>query len=456
MPSKISIFYDLETTGFEPLGQILNYCFIAVDSEWNEVKRLVGLVKVSRLQLPRAGAIEATNTDVFEHEKNATHSENEAALLIRSFLEDCKKRNGGKSPLLIGQNSAGFDLDFLRTTLIRNGVSPYGLFEPRDILFLSRFLYATNATFRSRIPPVIKKDKEKPSLSLQHLAQSLGLLKGDQLHESSFDVELTISLAKLYAVEFNSDIREFDCYGLKNFHGSDAEPVLVSEFKLSVSDPISSSWKMFLRQEGNGAFWVNLEKLKPGDVSRDEALKAVIRYKMQGHLLWVAEEISPPPEIKEIALRAKEIIGHVTADELYGESNCYIEQFIYRIPLQDHPILFKAIASAPALNPKASNDITTLARRFWLENCSEAKREEDIYKDAFRSYCTYRYGGKLLLKNLPEGEEPDKKTYHPTLAELLLEIAELKKEKPEKAGLLDKLELFYYDSEIAKVLGVSR
>lgn len=451
--TDLSIFFDLETTSLHPLGQILNFCFIAVDRNWNEVRRLTGRVKVSPLQLPEPGAIDVTNTDIFEHQSKATYTEKEAVALMYSFFCECKALNDAKLPVLIGQNSSNFDLDFLRTTFIRNGVSPYGLFEPKDILLLSRYLFATNEQFRNRIPPVttVKKGKDTLtlSLSLQHLARAFGFLSGDQLHESTFDVELSILLAKFYVVEFSSDVRSFNSYRIKKLHDATSSAVLITEFKQSLTEPYQHSWKLFLREEGNAAFWVKLDASMDPNIPREAALKAVRRYKFHGHLLWKEHDTLPPSDVQDLAVRIRNILGHVTADELFGASNCYIEQFIYRIAPNQHSILFDALNKAPQLSSDLSADIITLARRYWLENCPDCDKQSDEYQNAFRNYALYRYGGKLQLKNLQEGEEPTENIYHPTLSNLLADI-EQRKQKPEKKAIFDKLQQFYLNSEVVK------
>lgn len=50
-----AIFYDLETTDREFVGQILNYSFILVDEQLNVVRELNGDIRISRLQLPSRG-----------------------------------------------------------------------------------------------------------------------------------------------------------------------------------------------------------------------------------------------------------------------------------------------------------------------------------------------------------------------------------------------------------------
>jgi len=81
-----AVFYDLETSDKNPIGQILNYCFILVDSSLQIVDELSGLVKISRLQLPDSGAILANKIDVVDHQRLAADDERTAMGKIHAFL----------------------------------------------------------------------------------------------------------------------------------------------------------------------------------------------------------------------------------------------------------------------------------------------------------------------------------------------------------------------------------
>lgn len=447
----ITIFYDLETTSLNPLGQILNFCFIAVDAEWNEIDRLTGLVKISDLQLPEPGAIEATNTDVEQHQQDSTFSEREAVQCIHNYLSVHKNNSNGGLPFLIGFNSAKFDLNFLRTTFIRNGFSPYNLFRPKDLLHLTRYLFATNESFRNEIPCVERNGKKKLSLSLQHVSQSLGLLKGEQLHESAFDVELSITLARMYEERFSTDIRKFECYGVREKH-AERSICLIRQFRQSLEQSYKDSWKGFLSLEGSGALWLELDELGHSFQERAEVLSAIKRFKLDGDLLWCHEDRTIPSEVAERFARAQALLGNVTTSEIFGPSNCYIEQFIYRVPPNQHSQLFAAMTTGPDVDSSMTKDIALLVKRFWLENCDETHRSSAKFTEAFQNYALYRYGGKLQLRNLKDGEEAGKDTHHPTYADLLAEIRK-KKSDPLKANIFEKLERFYLQSRIAKVFG---
>src|SRR5262245_53890936 len=139
-----AIFFDLETSDREFIGQILNFSFIVVDDDWNVIGDLSSTVKISRLELPSPGAILANRTDVLRHQAEAEFTEKEAAGEITAFINSIIEGANGPVPF-IGFNSFKFDIPYLRTTLVRNGINPYfnGKVVYRDLLVAARKLSAT-------------------------------------------------------------------------------------------------------------------------------------------------------------------------------------------------------------------------------------------------------------------------------------------------------------------------
>jgi exonuclease I len=147
-----AVFYDLETTTKNTVGQILNYSFILVDDEMKPIGELSGLVKINRLQLPEPGAILANRTDVLEHQQISTDTEPQAMRKIEQFLSSCIQSAQG-ALAFVGYNSSRFDLNYLRTSFIRNGINPYfkGLLSSRDLLHAVHKAYLTNSEFREMV-----------------------------------------------------------------------------------------------------------------------------------------------------------------------------------------------------------------------------------------------------------------------------------------------------------------
>ncbi|RMD84314.1 MAG: hypothetical protein D6808_07180, partial [Candidatus Dadabacteria bacterium] len=182
---KRAVFYDLETSDKDPIGQILNYCFIETDLDFNVLSSVKGEVEISRLQLPRAKALLANKIDVLCHQEGNVESERDAMAKIHRFMVEVSRR-GAVS--LIGYNSSKFDLSYLRTSLIRNGLNPYisNLFYG-DLLHLSQKLCVCRKDFPRK--ELCREDNPKKlSLSLENLAKHFGILTGAQAHESYEDV----------------------------------------------------------------------------------------------------------------------------------------------------------------------------------------------------------------------------------------------------------------------------
>ena len=226
-----AVFYDLETTSKNTIGQILNYSFILVDDEMKPIGELSGLVKMSRLQLPEPGAILANRTDVVEHQKVAVDNEPTAMKKIEQFISKCIQTAQG-AIAFVGYNSSRFDLGYLRTSFIRNGINPYfkGLLSSRDLLHAVQKAYLTSAEFRDAVQKQCRGEK-RLSLSLQTVSHALGLLEGVQAHESREDVLLTIRLAVWLKEHCTIDVRSYEAYEAAEYLVSGAE-YIAFEFML--------------------------------------------------------------------------------------------------------------------------------------------------------------------------------------------------------------------------------
>ena len=88
-----AIFYDLETTDKNPIGQILNYCFYEVDRGFNVLNRCTGLIRISPLEIPSPSAVLANRTDVLEHQRQVHARECDAMREASDFIVDCIERS---------------------------------------------------------------------------------------------------------------------------------------------------------------------------------------------------------------------------------------------------------------------------------------------------------------------------------------------------------------------------
>ena len=196
------IFFDLETTSLHRVGQILNFCFVCVDRSWNELARLKGEIKVSRLELPDPLAIVSTGIDIIALNERATYSEREAMMEIQHFFDTW---NIPKKTALSGYNIERFDVPFLRTSMLRSGVFPYAHPQSNDLLLLVRHLLGTQDELRADYQEFLVDQQAdsvpRISATLEKVSKYFGLLTNAQAHESEDDVELTIALARLIEAE---------------------------------------------------------------------------------------------------------------------------------------------------------------------------------------------------------------------------------------------------------------
>jgi oligoribonuclease (3'-5' exoribonuclease) len=450
----ISIFYDLETTDLERVGQILNFAFVVVDQDFKELDALTAKVKISRLQLPRVGAILANKTNVLSHQQEATLTEAEAVSQISAFIKNWLKKAGGEDVSFVGFNSSKFDLDYLRTVFIRNGESPY--FQhlvSRDVLLLSRYLLATNEDFREKIFNYY--DKEKVSLKMESLCKIFSLLDEAQEHESYSDVLLTIALAKTLLSQYRIDVRTFQPYKVNHLHQEKLGGVY------TLTEPISRNYTKdkyvfsypatLLDADQRYALWIDLdkfEKLKSKDNS--EELKSCIKWRK--FIEYVVLETNEPIEdkYKSLAIDALQNFKNLSLKNYFSETNCDIEQFIYRINFSDIDRL-KSLFCQTKLPNGLPSDVVQLTRRFWLENYTDEHSED--FLEALRRYALYRYGGKLKLRSTTEETTTDSAN-HPTLKALLTEIeSALSSSIDNDKKLVEALKSFYLDSDIYRVAG---
>lgn len=444
--SRISVFFDLETSDLLPVGQILNFAFVAVDDDFKVVEQYADLVRVSRLQLPRANALIANRTDILAHQGQAKLSEYGAAQKIEQFLIGLAKTYPNSELSLIGFNSSEFDLGFLRTVFIRNGVNPYfSRYLNRDLLLIARELLATNDGFRERF---FKLDagEEKPSLRLERLCRKFGLLEGEQLHESLFDVKLTIELAKVFASEFGIDVRTFEPYRVKNLHR------LPVGSRVVLAEPVKRGYSLGKRMDlfpailidatDKAALWANIDRYLELKQAGESAKKSIRWIKTNDGLLTQhGEVVSNDP----LALELKEALKDVNLKNYFETPECYIEQHIYRFNVNKLEALRESLKIGRIVG-EADADMVTLFRRFQLENAPLVLNSD--LEESFKRYVRLRYQGDMLLsKTREEGK------FHPTYAELVAEIEKAKKDtNSDQQKILGSLEQFYQNSDIARAL----
>lgn len=449
-----AIFYDLETSDKEPIGQILNYSFIRVDGDLNPVSELSGMVRISRLQLPRAGAILSNRIDVIEHQETARDDEQRAMKRIFDFLVE-ETKAGGPRTALIGFNSSKFDLPYLRTSLIRNGLNPYAWNSSsveKDLLLAARKLSISDPNFPRACAAA--GEKNKLSLRLEVLAQQLGFLTGKQSHFSREDVLLSIELARVFKSRFGMDPLSYNPYEgaaldreqRKAHVFGILEPNYdLNKAELSVLKPMT-----LLCADPKYALWIDLQKFKDG-----QGRRSINYIKKSGNGLFVAAQRDFEPEWPELAGRAQEEFKGLSLSNYFGPSVCDVEQFIYRMDFDSRDSLSDAIWNQ-ATGRLSQMDAKILFKRHELRTYEwGGGRDEQMEKD-LRAYALRRYGGQVVMSKYeyddPE-EQPDD-YYHPTWNRLLKEIDALHEiSGPEDRKLLQSLRRFYVESDLFRLAG---
>jgi len=456
-----SIFFDLETSDKEPCGQIVNFSFIALSESWHIEDELSGEVRLSRLQIPSPGALLANRVRVMEHQERATYTEREASLAIATFL-DRIARDGAGNVALIGYNSFRFDLPYIRTTLIRNGVNPYvggGRIINRDLFAAARKLSVTNPKF-----PRVKKESEPPkegeekgprlSLTLETIAKSLGVLEGAQLHSSRDDVLITIEVAKIFAEQFGLDVRSYDSYEAIACHHAKSKGrsfiSLEPQYDLTSPEIAQRTPMTLLDFDRRYSLWVNLTRFAAG-----EGRKSVQFYKNQGSSFVIDTLKSTESELEALAQKAAAELAGITLGNFFQRSGCDVEVDIFRVDFDGINALGAALwrNDKEAVKKLNSRDVTALYVRNILANHSWGKENDAAIREKLKSYAQYRYGGAMQISKNQPTDEGSTTRYHPTLQEIEADLAgRLEGASGEDREILLSLAQYIQASEIRQYL----
>jgi hypothetical protein len=435
------IFFDIETSDLHYIGQILDYAFVEVDDNWNICSTLRGKIKLSRLQLPNPGSIVATGIDIIRHNEEAEDLEHVAMAKILKYLQTIVEREETK---LIGYNSSKFDLPYIRTSFIRNGLNPYfaGAIKYGDLIHVVQKLVASNPDFYSKLP---KKDSGKPSTKLEAVSKAFGLLDAEQVqdHESYSDVLLTIKLAKHVADNYGVDVRYYSAY-----EALDPSTKVVRGYpyvdKNNVADHDDYSYYALLEQNKAQALWVNIKDFEDGR-GRD----AVNWYNKNTSSFFVKEVVTDE-SWKARAEKAVSEYKGITLNTFWPKKVCDVEQFIYMLPMNEIDAVYDAIwrKDLTLIKQMRSKYGSQLYLRF-LCNISTIEDVENQIKE----YALYRYGGKLKLgKDHLVGNYEDPFEYYPTYKLMLAQLEETAKDE-KYSHIMNQLRKCYENSAIFTIAG---
>ncbi len=451
-----AVFYDLETTTKNTVGQILNYSFIMVDDEMSPIAELSGLVKINRLQLPDPGAILANRTDVVEHQQRALDSEPVAMRKIEQFLATCI-HNAKGAVAFVGYNSSRFDLNYLRTSFIRNGINPYlkGL-SYRDLLHVAQKAYITNREFRELVRKQCSGEK-RLSLSLQTVSHALNLLEGVQAHESREDVLLTIRLARWLKEHCSLDVRTYEAYEGGPLHSTarsgSVYEIEEPEYDLDETAAVRRVPMCLLDENKKSSLWINLDRY-----AENQAPTCISWRQPMKHSFFTSGRAIGSPETQQLARKALGQFKNTTLSNFFERGDGDIEQDIYRLDFDAQDVYYRALKEGrkEILAETKNPDARKLWVRYQLAN-SDLDLSDARSAELLRQYALYRYGGKLqLVKNIRDPKDPD--NFHPKLSEMIGELNRLREVATGEGGsedlkLLDSLEKFYRASDILRVAG---
>lgn len=462
MQMPAAIFYDLETSDKHTIGQILNYSFITVDKNFEIISECNGLIRLSRLQLPDPEAILANRVDVIEHQAIAKDCEYVAVKKIASYIakqcEECSQ-----SIPLIGYNSSRFDLPYLRTTFIRNGINPYfgGRVAPRDLLHAVQKSYISSPDFAALMRERRDDSDIKLSLSLENVSRRLGLLDGKQEHESRADVIISIALARCLHEKYRVDVKTLEAYEAKRLHptcGSGSVYLrLEPNYDLMDDEPVRRTPVTLLSCDHRSSLWVDLRRF-----GEKFNRSSVGWHNLARSSFFTDCRSVDSREFSGLARKAIETFKGLTISNFFTTSVCDIELDIYRIDFDALDALGRAIesGSSKAIPNAASKDLKILWTRYRLAhenlNLSDSK-----VSALLGDYVRHRYCGKLLISKQEESTESFEPLYHPTFDEMIKKIDELVAKRIEAESeediqdlkLLRSLKSFYLASEIARILG---
>lgn len=448
------IFFDLETSDREFCGQILNFSFIRTNNQFEIEDELNGDIALSVLQIPTPGALLTNRVRILDHQKSSFQREPEAMLSIARFIAESIEVSKD-SVFLCGYNSARFDLPYLRTSLIRNGINPYfsGKLKYSDVLHLVRKAYLCNEDF-PRSAEVEKTENTRLSLSLETVTKAFGLLNGAQSHHSRADVIITIDLCRELFLRYQLHPATFNSYEPEP--GCQAVVAMLPNYDMAANNSRYIERSLGLLSETyRGSLWVDLERYSAG-----EGRASISWYNKNGGLLLIHSQQSPSDELVRLMEQVKIEFPKLTPDNFFARSTCDIEQDIYRLDMQKIATLGQIIwdNQRTLLESIKDKDLQDLISRYWLAYGLSPDRRGERWGLKLALYSRHRYGkGSFQLsKSLPSEPDPEKLAlcYHPSLKQIQNLIDELLISRPtqEDQEILCQLKNYIENSEINRSL----
>lgn len=454
------LFFDLETTDLNRIGQILNYAFVLCDEQLNVHETFVGEIRISPTQLPTPEAILANKIDVLQHQlRTEDNTEAKELRKIYDFLIEW----GQSDPLLmIGYNSINFDLPYLRTSFIRNGMNPFQFHQTKygDLLHLVQYCYCTRPDFRK----YTLDENGKVSLSLSRLAKNIFNIT--QTHNSLDDVLLTIKLAKFLQDTYDLRIKTFSSYQPQEW---DKIAYRIQANYTDIESGVRITPYVLLDKEKHYSLWIDMDKFTD-EIKKLQSAKELKEWAKSDDckkvISWFNGWISPffisrneyddlYIEKLELMPAALKLLGHLNLKNFFPPKNCDIEQHIYMMEFCEMRELVEAIETNSPI--RLGKYGTELWNRYLINNSSF---DDENILELFKQYVLYRYSGKMKIdkwdtsKIYQEGvyQEGFHRTYKQLIEDIKNEIAKRATDKTALSDLrlLVSLHKFYENSPIIK------
>ena len=189
--SRSAVFYDLETTGADPVdARIVQFAGVRTNEDLEEEAHEVFRVRLDPDVVPSPAAMLVNGTTLETLEREGV-SEREAVDRMRAFLD-------APHTLRCGFNSIKYDDVLVRHALWRNLEHPYsGEGERLDVLTLFRAASVLDHEWMAW-PEKESRGRMRPTYRLGALAGALGMSVVG-LHDALTDVRTTLDLARVLA-----------------------------------------------------------------------------------------------------------------------------------------------------------------------------------------------------------------------------------------------------------------
>lgn len=421
------IVFDLETTDLYSCGQILNYCFMHIENlkTWKVNSSLFGEIELAPHQVPSADAIITNKVNIKNHTNGLCDSESVAMRKIHQYIQNIIE-NDSETTILVGHNISKFDLNYLRTSMIRNGINPYfgRSLSHADTIHLAKKYASIN---RDAIPSNFKLS----TLCSEWLGES-----SDDCHHSYSDVLHTINLLK-FLHEAGVSVTHQTYEKSKYYVRTDAGEVVQSDLPVVnmiyfQEGKILEKPILKISENRTYALWLDLSS-----DYENEGRKSVLWFKKDLSSLIISKN---PVQDKDaqIANIAKNFVdcnnqSYYNVETFFEKPVCDIENHIYMLPFNEIDILSKLITTNKNLD--ILENTSTYCGQLYIRNLMQSHYPK--HKFILKKYVDSRYVNKTFIV----GKE-NKEDTHWTLSEMYDKIKSQNIQEPHLINLLEYYEDF--------------